>query len=216
MLFLRFLLFLATSVRDFLWARPPTRKEVVEDLGYLESCKVLAEALDTDPVSMQGNAVRAYYESTTYRDYAILDLLGADGCMHTPLSREGPLRAPFLESVMLVLSRVPGGGSVLELGCGKGANALFLKSLLPSSRVVGVDLIPVHVQHARLRASDIGCGDITFVVADVGNIGVPGNMDCANINESGAGALETLSFDTIFAIESMCYLSEDGARRLME
>lgn len=185
------------SVRDFCTARAPTREEVVEDLALLEKLDPVVQSIDARGTS--ADEVRAYYEHTTYRDYRLLRWLGGGDAMHTPLARDGPFASPFLESAMLVLSRVSAGSSVLELGCGKGANALFLRTLVPSLRVVGVDLSPVHVRHAALRAADLGCGDVTFVVGDAGALhsGVAGR------------------FGTMFAIESLCYLTRDAARSLL-
>ncbi len=192
--------FLTTFVKfpyDFWIGREPTRTEVVEDLKSIEKIEPVVRALDGEH---NVDAVRAYYEHTTYRDYKILEWLGADGAMHTPLAREGPHCTPFLEPVLLVLSRVASSSSVLEVGCGKGANTLFLKTVLPSLRMVAVDLTPSHVQHARLRASDLGCGDACFVVADAGTL----------TDEQITG-----NFDTVFGIESLCYLSLDAARRFL-
>lgn len=203
---LRFATFLFTSAYDFWRARPPTHEEAAEDLKLLETLDPVLAALDATSNHTNPDAVRAYYEHTTYRDFRILNWLGGDGCMHTPLARDGPLRASFSEPVLLVLSLLRPATSVLELGCGKGTNSIFLKTLLPSLRIIGVDLTPAHVQHARLRASDTGCGDATFVVADAGN-----PTDLRNI----AAASSNRAFDTVFAIESMCHLSHDGVVRLL-
>ena len=193
----RALLFLLGSVRDFWTARAPTREEVAKDLALLEALDPVVQSLEGEA---DADAVRAYYEHTTYRDYRLLAWLGGDEVMHTPLARDGPLASPFLESALLVLSRVRAGAAVLELGCGKGANALFLRTVSPSTRVVGVDLTPAHVRHARLRAADLGCGDVTFLAGDAAAL--------ADVPVSGP-------FDTVFAIESLCHLSRDGVRSLM-
>lgn len=204
---LRFATFLVASAYDFWRARPPAHEEAAEDLKLLEALDPVLAALDASSNLSNPDAVRAYYDHTTYRDYRILNWLGADGCMHTPLARDGPLRASFAEPVLLVLSLLRPATSILELGCGKGTNSIFLKTLVPSLRIIGVDLTPAHVQHARLQASDIGCGDATFVVADVENL-----TDLRNI----AAASPSHTFDTVFTIESMCHLSHDGVTRLLQ
>lgn len=197
MTLLHFLTSVITFPYNFWLGRAPTRAEVVEDLKLMEKLDPVVRALN---VEHSVDAVRAYYEHTTYRDFRVLEWLGADGCMHTPLVRDGPHCSPFLEPVLLVLSRLSNDSSVLELGCGKGANTLFLKTVLPSLRTVAVDLTPAHVQHARLQASDHGCGDACFIVADAG----------ALTDEQVTG-----TFDVAFAIESLCYLSRDAVRRLL-
>ncbi len=204
---LRFVRLVFATVPDFYRARPPTREEVIEDLKLLDTLSPVIDALGTGTKSSNPDAVRAYYNHTTYRDYRVLNWLGAAECMHTPLARDGPLCSPFSESVLLVLSHLRPATSVLELGCGKGANAIFLKTVVPSIEIVGVDLSPTHVQHARLRASDAGCDNSTFSVVDVGNA-----TDLRKI-ANGSGKK---TFETVFAIESMCYLAHDAMPRLLE
>ena len=68
----------------------------------------------------------------------------------------GGYRSKFLA---LVLSRVPHGTDVLELGCGPGTDA---EALAEGRRYTGVDLSGVQLEHAR-RALPTG----TFLHADV-------------------------------------------------
>jgi SAM-dependent methyltransferase len=71
-------------------------------------------------------------------------------------------------------------GSVLDVGCGTGENALYMASLgLP---VLGVDVAPTAVAAARAKAGDRGI-DADFAVADALQLGQLGRrfdtvLDC--------------------------------------
>ena len=122
---------------------------------------------------------------------------------HAHASAATVLCAPPSQPVLLVPATSAGDVS-LEPDAGNKQH--LPQDVAPPLRIIGVDLTPAHVQHARLRASDTGCGDATFVVADAGN-----PTDLRNI----AAASSNRAFDTVFAIESMCHLSHDGVVRLL-
>jgi Methyltransferase domain len=54
---------------------------------------------------------------------------------------------PILDLASAILG--PAGGHVLDLGCGNGALLLELQALRPTVTPHGVDLDPVHIEHAR-------------------------------------------------------------------
>jgi SAM-dependent methyltransferase len=54
-------------------------------------------------------------------------------------------------------------GSVLDVGCGTGENALYLASL--GKRVLGVDGAPAAIERARAKAAERGLA-VPFLVAD--------------------------------------------------
>lgn len=65
-----------------------------------------------------------------------------------------------------VLQHVPRGGSVLDIGCNKGSNALYLAQ--HGFRVLGIDIHCAAIEAARIRAREIGAsGSVEFRVADV-------------------------------------------------
>lgn len=75
----------------------------------------------------------------------------------------------------LALSGVP--GRALDLGCGTGANAIYLAS--EGWEVVGVDFVPEAIDTAKTRAQSTG-STASFVVADVTRLrqaGVRGPFD---------------------------------------
>jgi hypothetical protein len=65
----------------------------------------------------------------------------------------------------------------VELGCGHGYGALVLAACNPAWRVVGIDLMPVHIAAARGLAEETGITNACFLEADL-----------ATLAESRAGA----------------------------
>ena len=70
-------------------------------------------------------------------------------------------RAYKLKSVQEL--RLRDGGTVVEIGCGTGDDAARLARLLPSGKVIGVDLSEAMVNEAQRRFADIG--NLEFVQA---------------------------------------------------
>lgn len=62
----------------------------------------------------------------------------------------------------------PGSSTILDAGSGTGALAMVLQSLLPTSRVTGIDPSRVYVDYARANNSD---PMITFEVGDARRLG---------------------------------------------
>jgi trans-aconitate methyltransferase len=77
------------------------------------------------------------------------------------------------EHTARALSLVPGPPprSVLDLGCGPGAQTVTLAAALPEARVLAIDLLPSMVEEANRRITAAGFGD--RVVAVVGDMGAP-------------------------------------------
>lgn len=77
------------------------------------------------------------------------------------------------EHTMRALRSVPGPmpRSVLDLGCGPGAQTVTLASALSEASVVAVDVLPSMVEEANRRFAAAGLGD--RVVAVVGDMAAP-------------------------------------------
>ena len=70
------------------------------------------------------------------------------------------------------LGLVPGAPkTVLDLGCGPGAQTMVLASALPEARIVAVDLLEPMVAETERRVTDAGLGDRVEVV--VGDMAAP-------------------------------------------
>lgn len=86
----------------------------------------------------------------------------------------------------------PAGISVLEVGCGVGAQTVTLAEKSPGAAITCVDLSAPSLDEARRRTRDAGMDDIAFLQADV--LDLP----------AGEGPLSAGSFDHVF----VCFLLE--------
>ena len=77
------------------------------------------------------------------------------------------------DHTLRALRAVPGAAprTVLDLGCGPGAQTLVLARALPDARVLAVDLLPSMVEETRRRCAAAGFGP--RVVAAVGDMAAP-------------------------------------------
>ncbi|NEP22008.1 class I SAM-dependent methyltransferase [Moorena sp. SIO3I6] len=79
-----------------------------------------------------------------------------------------------------------GATNVLEVGCGKGFNSLFLAQQFPSVQFVGIDLTPSHIAIANRKVRDFT--NLTYQIGD---------FNCLNFPSQ--------SFDLVFACECLCH-----------
>jgi SAM-dependent methyltransferase len=79
------------------------------------------------------------------------------------LPRAGP---GSTEDTSRALGLVPGDdpASVLDLGCGPGAQTLVLAEALPEATILAMDITPSMVEEARRRCAELGCDDRVRVV----------------------------------------------------
>lgn len=81
---------------------------------------------------------------------------------------------------LLTRARVEPGSSVLDIGCGNGVPALAAARLAgPNGRVLGVDLAPPMVEHARRRAAAAGVTNAEFVARSADDLAGLGPFDAA-------------------------------------
>ncbi len=66
--------------------------------------------------------------------------------------------------------RYPPGSTVLEAGCGVGAQTLLLAANSPGAQFVSIDISPESLARAQERVSGEGCTNVTFRQADIGNL----------------------------------------------
>ena len=64
-------------------------------------------------------------------------------------------------------TRYPAGASVLEAGCGAGAQAVTLVRMSPGARFTAIDLKAASLAEAARAAREAGTGEVEFQVADV-------------------------------------------------
>lgn len=90
------------------------------------------------------------------------------------LAQHYPEQSPhLLAAACLVAGYEPGfsgeapGLHYLELGCGRGRNALVLAATNPSWRVTAIDFMPSAIAEARRLAATAGLHNVTFIEADL-------------------------------------------------
>jgi demethylmenaquinone methyltransferase/2-methoxy-6-polyprenyl-1,4-benzoquinol methylase len=70
------------------------------------------------------------------------------------------------------------GDTVVEIGCGTGANLADLqKAVGPSGRIIGVDLTDAMLEQARRRATRHGWGNVELIECDAASFEFPAAVD---------------------------------------
>ena len=113
-------------------------------------------------------------------------------CMHVALQDGSSTeQQAFFAQARAVSTHLSGmkGQRVLELGCGLGANTLYLAERHPDVEFVGIDLMPEHVTRATEKAR---------------------NLANASFRAASFEALpdDLGSFDAILAVETLCYATD--------
>lgn len=100
----------------------------------------------------------------------------------------------------------PGGGAVLEVGCGVGAQTLVLAQRHPAAQITALDVSPSSLSEARRRTTAAGAANVTFVAGDVYDL------------PHADGPLAAASFDHVFVCFLLEHLPEpaDALRRIAE
>ncbi len=67
-------------------------------------------------------------------------------------------------------TRYPAGSTVLEAGCGVGAQTMLLAAGSPHAQFVSIDISPESLARAEERVLSEGCTNVTFREADICNL----------------------------------------------
>jgi SAM-dependent methyltransferase len=68
-------------------------------------------------------------------------------------------------------TRYPAGASVLEVGCGTGAQTVSLARNSPGARITSIDISATSLAEAQARAKAAGVGNVAFRQADLFSLG---------------------------------------------
>jgi predicted O-methyltransferase YrrM len=91
--------------------------------------------------------------------------------IHRGLPREGPGSAGTTRRALSLLPDVRGPVTVVDLGCGPGAQTMALAEALPEARIVAVDLHEPFVEEVRRRASEAGVAHrVEALVGDMADV----------------------------------------------
>jgi ubiquinone/menaquinone biosynthesis C-methylase UbiE len=102
--------------------------------------------------------------------------MAATGYVHGYSSREGQRlvdQATTLSDLLHHDTVYPPGSSLLECGCGTGAQTVFLAPRNPAARIVSVDVSTASLEAARSRVAAAGCENVKFHQADIFNLDFP-------------------------------------------
>lgn len=131
-----------------------------------------------------------YQQSVLVYEKFYEQYLSVPGCMHFALNYDGVFKRQGFynqaRAVSKMLEYVATADRVLELGCGKGLNSIWLAQHHPDVQFTGLDLLQEHVEKARARASEFP--NATFVQGSF----EPIPQDLAD-------------FDIAFGVETLCY-----------
>jgi SAM-dependent methyltransferase len=99
-----------------------------------------------------------------------------DDYVHGYSDREGVRlfdQASTLSELLHGDTRYPPGSSVLEAGCGVGAQTVFLARNSPEARFTSIDVSAESLEQARERTAAAGLRNVTFRQADVFDLPFP-------------------------------------------
>jgi 2-polyprenyl-3-methyl-5-hydroxy-6-metoxy-1,4-benzoquinol methylase len=143
--------------------------------------------------------VRHYYQSTTDRDYWLLERFIGPG-LHSRMTAPHPvgIQGGNTRQPALVLGEVRTANArrVLEVGCGRGHCSLFLAGAAPDVVFKGVDAVQRHVDVARCDAQLGSYTNVSFSPADMAEL---------NFRD------ETKYYDVIFGCEALCHLDTEAS-----
>jgi len=155
----------------------PDDNSLVTDLQRIRDVYDI-DAILRDKALLSTEHVRSYYDATTERDYALLELFMGSG-MHTRL--QGVQQAAF---IMHEIAEIQ-AERVLEVGCGKGHCSLWLARAMQDVHFSGMDLLPRHVETAIAASCD---------------------LENTSFFQGDALHLSDERFDIIFGVESLCHI----------
>ena len=181
--------FVAVGVGFFRWIEP-TASRLSRDLRWLASANVLREYRDAEFTDVD---VARYYSSTTFRDYKVLEWATGSSAMHSKLvpGVALPYDAGCMWQLLYVMREMGAARNVVEVGCGKGSNTIFLACIFPEVQFLAVDLVREHVEYASRHARRAGLTNVAFVEGDASR-----RMSCV-----ADGAV-----DLVFGVESCCHM----------
>ncbi len=108
-----------------------------------------------------------------YRDEITRKYRGVAGLPDFLFSFTFPFRRMAAQRLQL-----PMGGRVLEVGCSSGANFRFLEEVVGAGgEIVGVDLSPDMIRHARLRVERMGWKNIHLIEGAAEDVNLQGKFD---------------------------------------
>jgi len=154
---------------------------------YLETIKKFFNFDTIIEESVDENTTVKYYEQSEY-GYRVYH--SGQGYIHMAINYDGVFNSDgYYEQARIVNKQIQEiqAVNVLELGCGKGVNSIFLASQNPNVNFLGIDLTPLHISYAQKKSKDLK--NVQFSL---------GNFQDLNF-------IAEPSFNLIFEVESICH-----------
>lgn len=157
---------------------------------YLETIKKIFKFNILIEESVDENTTVKYYEQSEY-GYRIYH--SDQGYIHMAINYDGVFNSDgYYEQARIVNKQIQEiqATNVLELGCGKGVNSIFLAGENPDVNFLGIDLTPLHISYALKKSQDLK--NVRFAI---------GNFQALDF-------IEDQTFNIIFEVESICHATE--------
>ncbi len=167
-------------------------------LTLTEALEKIDQTFGTDKILSdidRNFTVRYYTQSEVgYRTYH-----SKQDCVHMALNEDGVFNTQgYYAQPKTVETHLQSlnAKQVLELGCGKGFNSIFLADRNPETMFTGIDLTPLHIKIAQKKAVDLK--NLSFMQGDFNHLPFADGQ-----------------FDVVFAVECLCH-STNVPRTLAE
>jgi ubiquinone/menaquinone biosynthesis C-methylase UbiE len=172
-------------------------RDWIQDLEQIQQIYDLSQTLH---VPFERQDVVTYYDQTSERDYKALQTWQGPG-MHSKLTFAAPLGvcASTAAQPAIILKEIgrARAQNVLEVGCGQGFCTLFLAKLCPEIAFHAIDIVPRHIEIAKLNLQHSESNNADFSLCDATDL----------------DSLHDNTFDLIFSVEALCHLDTPKQRR---
>lgn len=168
------------------------KKEIVVDIaqldGYLNKIDIIFPIQNLIKNKIGLKKIKGYYRDS-YSGYKYLH--SKEGAVHMALNYNGTFDDDgFYAQANEISTIIESSGiqNVLELGCGKGFNSIYLAKKKTNVKFTGIDITDKHLLTANSKSQDIG--NLEFCYGDFHDLD-----------------FQDATFDLIFELEAICHAS---------
>lgn len=170
-------------------------KEIIFDLKeldrYLNKIDIIFPVKTISQQTMDVERITDYYKESS-AGYHFLH--SNEGAVHMAINYDGVFQKEGYYTQAIEISELINENAskkILELGCGKGFNSIYLAKKFPGLNFTGVDITDKHLQLAIKKSKKIK--NLTFSYGDFHKLDFPNS-----------------SFDLIFELEAICHAKDPG------
>ncbi|MFH0999578.1 MAG: class I SAM-dependent methyltransferase, partial [Bacteroidota bacterium] len=166
------------------------KKEIIFDLKeldrYLNKIKSIFPVKTLIQEKVGVDKITNYYKESSAGYHF---LLSNEGAVHMAINYDGVFHKEGYYTQVKEISELINKNApkkILELGCGKGFNSIYLAKTFPNMKFSGIDITEKHLQLAIKKSKKIK--NLTFSFGDFHKLDFPNS-----------------SFDLIFELEAICH-----------